>query len=366
MNWYKIENVERIDTPCLVLYKERIRNNIDQAIKRIKNPDNLRPHVKTNKIPEVCKMMMDAGITRFKCATIAEAEMLAIINAPDVLFAYQPVGPKGDRLLKLVLHYPDTKFSCLVDHISVATALSKMFTRAGKVLNVYIDLNTGMNRTGIAPGEAYALLEEIQKLEGIQVEGLHAYDGHLRGPDTSMIKDETDKAFRDVSKLEAHAEKLLGRKIKIVVGGSPTFPAHAARNVECSPGTFVFWDWGYKHQLPEEPFEYAALLITRIISVINKTTVTVDLGHKSVASENPLGSRIHFLNAPDAKPVSHSEEHMVLNVPDAAGYMPGDVLYGVPVHICPTTALYERVVLIENSQATTLWRVNARDRMINF
>ena len=84
MNWYKINNIERIDTPCLVLYKERIRNNIEQAIKRIKNPDNLRPHVKTNKIPEVCRMMMDAGITKFKCATIAEAEMLAIINAPDV------------------------------------------------------------------------------------------------------------------------------------------------------------------------------------------------------------------------------------------------------------------------------------------
>ena len=97
MNWYTIENIDRIDTPCLVLYKDRIKNNISEAIRLIKNVDNLRPHVKTNKIAEVCRMMMDAGITKFKCATIAEAEMLAIINVKDVLNAYQPVGPKAER-----------------------------------------------------------------------------------------------------------------------------------------------------------------------------------------------------------------------------------------------------------------------------
>ncbi|MBL7697146.1 MAG: D-TA family PLP-dependent enzyme [Chitinophagaceae bacterium] len=366
MYWYRIDNIERIDTPCLVLYKERIKNNIARAIERVTDPANLRPHVKTNKIPEVCRMMMDAGVTKFKCATIAEAEMLAIINAPDVLFAYQPVGPKGERLLNLVIHYPDTKFSCIVDHISAVQELSKIFTSAGEELSVYIDLNTGMNRTGVAPADAYALLSGMQNLSGIRVEGLHAYDGHLTDPDPLARKEETDRAFGEIKKLAGHVENVLGRKIKIIAGGSPTFAAHASRNIECSPGTFVFWDWGYKRRFPEEPFEYAALVLTRIISVVNNNTITVDLGHKAIASENPIQSRVHFLNAPDARPVSHSEEHMVLNVPDAAGYKPGDVLYGVPAHVCPTIALYERAVLIENAQATTLWRVSARDRKINF
>lgn len=365
-NWFTIDNIERIDTPCLVLYKERIKNNIDQAVKRVKDPGSLRPHVKTNKIPEVCAMMMDAGITKFKCATIAEAEMLAMVHAQDVLLAYQPVGPKGERLLRLVLHYPETAFSCVVDSLDAAAALSETFSREALVLDVYIDINSGMNRTGIIPAEAQPLLNEIQHLAGIRVVGFHMYDGHIRNPDAAARKNETESAFRDVMQLAQNAETLLKRPLKIVAGGSPTFGVHASRNLECSPGTFVFWDWGYKHQLPGEPFEYAALVVTRVISIVNEHTITIDLGHKAIASENPLPNRVYFLNDADAKPVSHSEEHMVLNVPDASVYKPGDVLYGVPVHICPTVNLYERAVLVENGQATTLWRVTARDRMINF
>ena len=101
--------------------------------------------------------------------------------------------------------------------------------------------------------------------------------------------------------------------ITIVAGGSPTFPTHLHREIECSPGTFVYWDWGYKHQLPDEPFDYAALVLTRVISIVDGQTITTDLGHKSVAAENPF-PRVHFLNAPDATPFSQSEEHLVLKV----------------------------------------------------
>ena len=365
MNWYTIENIDRIDTPCLVLYKERIKSNISEAVRLIKNVDNLRPHVKTNKIAEVCRMMMDAGITKFKCATIAEAEMLATINVKDVLYAYQPVGPKAERLIRLAQHYPETIFSCLVDDAGVASALSKIYSRAGITLNVFIDVNTGMNRTGISPADAYKLFEKIRPLPSIYISGIHAYDGHLKDPDPEKRKLHTDDSFQQLNQLIAHLESSLERKIKIVAGGSPTFPVHAERNVECSPGTFVFWDWGYKHQLPDEPFEYAALVVTRVISVVNENTITTDLGHKAIASENPL-PRVYFLNAPGSKPVAHSEEHMVINVPDATKFKCGDVLYGIPVHICPTVSLFDRAILIENKQATTIWKVSARDRMINF
>jgi D-serine deaminase-like pyridoxal phosphate-dependent protein len=365
MNWYTIENIDRIDTPCLVLYRDRIKMNIDNAVKLIGNVDNLRPHVKTNKIAEVCKMMMDAGISKFKCATIAEAEMLAMINAKDVLLAYQPAGPKAERLHMLARHYPETAFSCIVDDVEIAKFLSAVYIRSGITLNVYVDLNTGMNRTGIAPGKAYALFEKIRNLPSISVAGLHAYDGHLKDPDPVKRKEETESEFIQIKKLVIQIESDLERKIIIVAGGSPTFPVHAERNVECSPGTFVFWDWGYKHQLPDEPFEYAALVVSRVISVVDQNTITSDLGYKAVASENPL-PRVYFMNAPGSKPIAHSEEHMVINVPDSSKFKPGDVLYGVPVHICPTVALYGTAILIENKQATTIWKVIARDRMINF
>jgi len=365
MNWYTIKNIDTIDSPALVIYKERVQQNI-LFLKGMVNGNValLRPHVKTNKIAEVCSMMLDAGITKFKCATIAEAEMLGMIKAPDVLLAYQPVGPKVNRLAALVEKYPSTIFSCVIDNIHAAEHLSTIFSRKKLLLNVFIDLNTGMNRTGILPAHATQLFEAVELLPAISVIGLHGYDGHIRDTDVSQRKRNVDNAFSKIAVLAATIEAATKKQLAIVAGGSPTFPVYAEqRNVECSPGTFVFWDWGYKHTMPDEPFEYAALVITRVISIVDEHTITTDLGHKSVAAENPF-PRVHFLNAPEATPVSQSEEHLVAKVPDSSLFKIGDVLYGIPVHICPTVALYERAIVIENNIASDEWKVIARDRKI--
>ncbi|MEX6686668.1 D-TA family PLP-dependent enzyme [Danxiaibacter flavus] len=365
MDWFEIENISTIDSPALVVYRDRVRQNIARAVRMIGDPNKLRPHVKTNKIAEVCSLMMDAGISKFKCATIAEAEMLAQINAKDVLLAYQPVGPKAERFIELIKQYPATYFSCLVDHIVPAQHLSELGQKYEQTIHVYIDLNTGMNRTGIQPAHALYLFEAIQLLPFIRVIGLHAYDGNIRDTDLTVRQHKSDEAFQKVLILSEALESVTNHPLTVVVGGTPTFPTHIHReNVECSPGTFVFWDWGYKQIAPDEPFEYAALVITRVISLIDHQTVCLDLGHKSVAAENPL-PRVAFLNAPEALPVSQSEEHMVIKVPDASIYTIGDVLYAVPVHICPTVALYDTAVVIENNNAVGFWDVVARKRKIN-
>jgi D-serine deaminase-like pyridoxal phosphate-dependent protein len=366
MNWFTIKNIDVIDSPALVIYKERIQQNIWLLKGMVNNNvDLLRPHVKTNKISEVCSIMLDAGITKFKCATIAEAEMLAMINAPDVLLAYQPVGPKVNRLAALVEKYPSTIFSCVIDNIHAAEHLSTIFSQKKLSLNVFIDLNTGMNRTGILPAYATQLFEAIELLPAIKIIGLHGYDGHIRDTDVAQRKHNVDNGFSKVAILAATIEAITKRPLIIIAGGSPTFPVYAEqKNVECSPGTFVFWDWGYKHTIPDEPFDYAALVITRVISIIDAHTITTDLGHKSVSAENPF-PRVHFLNTPEVTPVSQSEEHLVAKVPDAGLFKIGNVLYGVPAHICPTVALYERAVVIENNVAVDEWKVISRDRRIN-
>ena len=165
--WYRIDNINEVDTPALVIYPARVKKNIDLLVSMIDDVNRLRPHVKTHKAREAVLLQMAAGITKFKCATIAEAEMLAGCQAPDVLLAYQPVGPKINRLITLIKKYPATKFSCLVDDGIIANEISKKASEENLVITVYIDLNVGMNRTGIIPDEhAIDLYIECAKQTG--------------------------------------------------------------------------------------------------------------------------------------------------------------------------------------------------------
>src|ERR1700722_15029533 len=148
-NWYTIDNVQEVDTPFLALYPDRVKANIDALKAIIPDTSRLRPHVKVHKSKQVVALMMEAGITKFKCATIAEAEMLALASAPDVLLAYQPIGPKIKRFTNLVSSYPGTKFACLVDNEEIAQQLGASVSERDLCVQVYLDLNVGMNRTGI-------------------------------------------------------------------------------------------------------------------------------------------------------------------------------------------------------------------------
>ena len=361
--WYEVENVDEYDSPALLVFPSRIKENIRRLLEKAK-PEYLRPHVKTNKTSEVSSLMLEAGIMKFKAATIAEAEMLAGIKARDVLLAYPPTVPKIKRLIRLIKKYPATNFSCLLDHIDTAKALSHLFSEAGEQANVYIDLNVGMNRTGVLPENAIGLYSQINSLPGLTVRGLHAYDGHIRDRDIAVRTENCHRAFAPVLSLKKEMEKIAGHLLTLVAGGSPTSFIHAESvDRECSPGTFIFWDKGYAEQLPEQPFEWAAILLCRVVSIPATDLICVDLGYKSVASENPL-PRVYFLNAPEAIPTAQSEEHLVLKVPDAGKFRPGDILYGIPWHICPTVALFEKIGVVNNSRITGFWNVIARNREI--
>lgn len=364
--WYHIKNVDKIDSPAFVVYADRVKENIRIIKTMIDDINRLRPHIKTHKTKEICLLLLEAGITKFKCATIAEAELLGLANAPDVLLAYQPVGPKLQRFIALLKNYPSTNFSCLVDNEVAAKNISEGADKEKLSIPVFIDLNVGMNRTGISlPAEVVELYQSIALLKAIELKGFHVYDGHIKSPDLIKRKEESDAVFK---KLEGLKKELLTRGFEepvIVAGGTPTFPIHAGRkNIECSPGTFVYWDAGYIQNFPEQAFLPAALVITRVVSLPGKTKICMDMGHKSIAAENELSNRVVFLNASDIKPVSQSEEHLVAEVPEGHSYKIGDALYALPVHICPTAALYERSLIVENGEVISEWKTAARDRKI--
>ena len=362
--WFVVDNINKIDSPALLIYKDRVQHNISLAIHMVGDVERLRPHVKTHKSPQATKLMLEAGITKFKCATIAEAEMLAKCGAPDILLAYQPVGPKIGRLIKLIQKYPAVSFSCLVDSLECATVIGNEAVKQDCQINLFIDVNVGMNRTGVNPQDVQELNATCQELKGIKVVGLHGYDGHINDTDLTMRKQKADEAYRKLKDVQEILQTNGFKKLAIVMGGSPTFGIHAQRkDVECSPGTFVYWDKSYQELFPDLAFLPAALVVCRVVSIIENTTICVDLGHKSIASENPLNRRVYFLNAEDLLPGSHSEEHLVMKT-NGPNYHVGDVLYGMPYHVCPTCALYDSAYVIENGQAKEEWTMVARDRKI--
>ncbi len=151
---------------------------------------------------------------------------------------------------------------------------------------------------------------------------------------------------------------------RVVAGGSPTFPIHAARqDVECSPGTTVLWDASSATKLPDLDFSNAAVLLTRIVSKPGGNRLCLDLGHKAVGSEMPH-PRVVFPDFPDAQFITHSEEHLLLESAGAARLAVGDELLGVPWHICPTVALHAEAALIEHGKIAGSCRVEARARKL--
>jgi D-serine deaminase-like pyridoxal phosphate-dependent protein len=374
--WYKIKNPDDVPSPALLVYVERVDQNIDWMIQMITAPqgftgggiERLRPHVKTHKMAALVERQLRAGITKFKCATIAEAEMTARSGAPDVLLAMQPVGPNIRRLIKLIQAFPATRFSTILDNLDIARQVSAAATAAITIIDVFLDLDVGMHRTGYPLKEftpaAVAFCKAIADLKGLHFSGLHAYDGHIHHANAMELERECDFAFAPVQKL-ADELRAAGLGLKIIVGGTPTFWVHAGRKgVECSPGTSVLYDVGYGRKFAEQlRFHVAAAVLTRVVSKPAPNLICLDLGHKSIASENPH-PRAEFPDLPDAKAVTHSEEHLVLETAAAQNLEVGHVLYALPRHICPTVALYSEAIAVTDSIAGERWPVTARNRIL--
>jgi D-serine deaminase-like pyridoxal phosphate-dependent protein len=234
-------------------------------------------------------------------------------------------------------------------------------------LGVYLELDCGMSRTGIVPGDEAAILAHVMKdTPRLQFRGLHAYDGHIHDDEPRCrVVERCNAAFEPILQFRC---RLQGEGIivkELVAGGSPTFGIHATYpDRTLSPGTTVLWDFGYGDKYPADlPFQPAAMLLARVISKPGKNRITLDLGHKSVAPENPH-PRVRFEELPDAVALMQSEEHLVLETDRAHEFTIGQALHGLPRHVCPTVSMHGEAYVIEGGKTTERWPITARNRLI--
>ena len=128
---YQIEDVDQIISPSLVVFRETLEENLAEMVRIAGDPARLRPHCKTHKMSQVVELQLALGITRHKCATFAEAEMLVAAGVDDILLAYNLVGPNLMRAVEFLQTYPQVKFAATADHHGPIEQLAEVMQQSG-------------------------------------------------------------------------------------------------------------------------------------------------------------------------------------------------------------------------------------------
>lgn len=366
---HRIQDTSGIISPGLVIFADIVRDNLERMIAIAGTPERLRPHCKTHKMREIIELELEMGITRHKCATFAEAEMVAEAGATDILLAYNLVGPNIARAARFLEAHPQVNLLVNADHPAPVTELGQAMHAAGAEVGVLLDVDTGQGRTGVLPGEAaIALYQHIADTPGVRPAGLHHYDGHNHQTPLDERTEAVHACWQPSSALRDALEAKGLPVPRIVAGGTGSFPVYAAMNdpaIELSPGTCVLHDAGYSEAFPDMDFTPAALVLTRVISRPAANRATFDLGSKACASDPPAGHRLAFPDFPEATEVLQNEEHLVLEHDALEALVPGAETLAVPVHICPTSALHKQAFVVRDGRVTERWDVAARDRWLN-
>lgn len=355
----------RLLSPALVIYLDRVRDNLRTVLTHTGGPERWRPHVKTTKLPEIFAELARAGIRQFKCATTRELDqLLTSLEAEgvldgDVLLAYPIVGPALDDLEIIANHHANAHISVLCEDLET---VSKLTDRIG----IFVDVNPGMHRTGLPLTERETIFE-IAKAAGSRFRGIHFYDGHLH-QDPAQRRIDTFACYGDL--LTLHEELVAsGLSVpEIITSGTPTFrlaleyPGFSNLGStlhRVSPGTVVFHDQRSEAENADLDLYPAALLFSRVVSRPTEGLVTCDAGAKSLSADAGDPAAV-VLGRPGLVAQPPSEEHLPLQVLHGESPRRGDELLLVPRHVCTTVNLAEEVLLIENGRPVGTAHVTAR------
>jgi D-serine deaminase-like pyridoxal phosphate-dependent protein len=363
---YHLDDLSGVITPALAIYPALVDRNIETTLRLLGGePSRWRPHIKTAKLSAVHRRLIAHGVTRVKCATSLELLTICEDGATDVLLAFPVVGANARRVRQIAEQYPDVRVSALVESNEQLEAW-----HGGRV-GVFIDVNPGMNRTGIGQESAGDILALARAAvdTGLAFRGLHYYDGHLTTLDLAERERAAHSGYDRLLGLVASLERAGLPVEEVITAGTPAFPcaltygpfADGALRHSASPGTVVYTDATTLMQLPRT-FDYrpAALVLATVVSHPSAGRVTADAGHKSISADagNPTCA---VLGRPELRGAQLSEEHLPLDVRDGATAPAlGETLYLVPRHICPTVNNFDAALMIEDGRIISVERVTAR------
>jgi D-serine deaminase-like pyridoxal phosphate-dependent protein len=364
---------EELDTPLITVDLDLLERNIaEMAALATSHGVALRPHAKTHKSPHVARLQLEAGAIGLTCAKLGEAEVLVeLAGVTDILIAYPIVGDiKMRRLLELLER---AHVIVAVDTHQAAAALSQAISVSDRILDVYVEVNTGQDRAGARAGqEAVDLAVTTSRLPGLRLAGVMTHEGHagFSSPDEiATIAQDAGRALVDT------AERIRAQGIEVAhvsVGSTPAswFTPRVPGITEMRPGTYVFHDNNAFRHGRIGPDRCAARVVSTVVSrPAGQPTghrAVIDAGSKALALDPSPSHPGHgyIVGHPSATIARLSEEHgVVLLSPDELGFDVGDRVEIIPNHICPAVNLTDELVIVRDGHVIDRWPVAARGKV---
>ncbi len=361
------DHVTAIDTPALVLDLDAFERNLERMAAALRGTGvRLRAHGKAHKCPEIARRQVALGAVGVCCQKVSEAAVFVEAGIEDVLVTNEVVGDAKLRHLAELARR--ARIGVLVDHSQQVRALAAAAQAHAVTLDVYVEVDVGAGRCGVAPGEEAAqLARAIVASPPLRFAGLHCYHGtaqHMRAPEERAV---AIAAASQAARMTKRAIEALGIAVERVTGGGTASFLHERDSGvfnEIQAGSYAFMDRDYgDNRLGQGDiaFEHALFVRTTVMSRPTAGRAVVDAGLKASSVDSGMPA---VWKRPDLRYVKASDEHGVLDTPGAAAVALGDALMLVPGHCDPTFNLYDELICIRGDRVEALWPIAARGALL--
>jgi D-serine deaminase-like pyridoxal phosphate-dependent protein len=349
-----------IPTPALVVDARAMERNIQRmAAFFSERRCKLRPHFKAHKTPAIAHRQLAAGwCTGITCATVSEAEVIAAEGVSgDILIANEVLGAgKAGRVARLAARV-DIKVAA--DSATAVAELAEAARAVAVQIGVLVDVNVGLPRCGIGPGQpALELARQVASAEGLRLRGLMGYEGHAVAVADRSAREAAARYAMEQLLSTAQMVREAGLPCDIVsAGGTGTYDITGQMEgiTEIQAGSYVLMDTAYAKL--DIPFELAFSILGTVLSRPSPTICVTDSGHKACTEDhgNPSVKEIE-----GASVLLLSDEHATIILPPESKIAPGDRIELWPSHIDPTINLHDALFVLDGDEVADVWPIAAR------